>query len=148
MSPNYRVYKTPQKRSRENANSGRKKLILSHKKQETPKRLRRSKSSPYGTATKAGLECPGRKNLSTFLRFTPAKGSASTTNPTGARKKCSFCGMKKTMFTCAGCKQSFCMTPPCSLTIPMSIPPRKFPSNGPSCWQRVHGFNTFGKMMK
>ena len=150
MSPNYRTYMTPKKRLRDLAKSpstSRKKRKLSHHKLETAKRLRRSKNLPYGTATKAGLNCPGRDNLGAFLRFTPAKGSACKPNPTGSRKMCSFCGKKKTLYTCSACKQSFCMTPPCGLTIPESDPPRKFPSNGPFCWQRVHGFKTFGALM-
>ena len=151
ISPNYRIYNTPKNRLRDlasSATSSRKKRKLSHQKRETPKRLHRSKSSPYGTATKAGLNCPGRDNLTAFLRFTPAEGSACKTNPSGARRMCSFCGKKKTMYTCSACKQSFCMTPPCGLTIPMSNPPRKFPSNGPFCWQRVHGFDTFDGLME
>ena len=152
MSPNYRSYKTPRKHKQkfdtpESGGMAMKKLKLSHKKQETPKRLRRSQGLPYGTATKAGLNCPLREKLSAGLRFTATEGSGNKPKPVASRRKCSFCGKDRTMHSCAGCKQAFCMAPPCNLIIPMSNPPRKFPSNGPFCWQRVHGFNTFDELM-
>ena len=144
MSDDYRSYKRSRKRSR----SQNSLVQRSRRKQETPKRLRRSKILPYGTPTKDGINCIARDNLAAFLRFTPKVGSATEKRPTAARRKCSFCGNAKTLHSCAGCKQAFCMAPPTHFTIPGSNPPRKYPSNGPYCWHRNHGFSTFGDMTK
>ena len=153
LSPNFRKYKSSKARKREmspsaqNINENVKQAKLSHHKRVRSERLRRSTARPYGSATKAGLECPGRSNLAAFLRFAPSEGSCATGKPKPKEKKCAFCGKRRTMFKCAGCHQHFCMTPPIGLIIP-GCEPRTFRSNGPSCWQLLHGFRTFGDMVK
>ena len=144
MSKDYRSYKSSQKRSRSQGSL----VQRNRRERETPKRLRRSKILPYGTPTKAGINCIARDNLAAFLRFTPKVGSAAQKRPIASRRKCSFCGNKTTLNSCSGCNQAFCMAPPTHLIIPESNPPRKYPSNGPYCWHRVHGFSTFGEMTK
>ena len=152
-SSNYRKYRAVSgvKRSRESRypspGSARKKIRFSHKK-KTPTRSYKSKMRVLGTATERGLRCPMRDRLGVALRLAPKKGTEKNDRPSARRKVCQFCGRKTTMYVCRGCDQSFCMFPPTNLTIPGSVPPRKFAANGLFCWQLLHGFTSWADFEK
>ena len=147
MSKNYRKYKagSAARRSRESPcpdpGSARKKIRFSHRK-KTLTRSHKSKNRVLGTATEAGLTCPMRERLGVALRLAPKKGTEKNDRPSARRVICQFCGWKNTMYVCRGCDQSFCMFPPTRLTIPGSVPPRKFAANGLFCWQFLNGFTS------
>ena len=113
----------------------------SHKK-KTP--VKKTYQKTKGNATEAGLKCCGRKNLAAYLRFTPKEGTTASPRPAHRRVLCSFCGHSRTLHSCIGCKQSFCMSPPTQLENPATG--RKFRSDGPFCWHLVHGFKTWKEL--
>ena len=163
MSPNYRKYKAvtagrrkmespypssgsalKRRRPYPSPGSARKRIRFSHKK-KTPIKSYKSKKRVLGTATERGLRCPMRDRLGVALRLAPKKGTEKNDRPSMRRVVCQFYGRKSTMYVCKGCDQSFCMFPPTNLTIPGSVPPRKFASNGLFCWQLLHGFTSWAE---
>lgn len=54
--------------------------------------------------------------------------------------QCAFCGKKKAMYKCRACSMHLCMTPPRDLSASGG---RKFPMNGPVCFQRYHGISKY-----
>ena len=150
-SKNYRIYKTTptkRKRSSDVSVSQSKHRKLSHKKRTPKSRRRESAEKPYGVAPSAGLKCSVRDNFYSFAPFDPEPGTEKNTIPAARRRKCAFCGKQRTLYKCQGCQLRFCMKSPTDLIIPNSNPPRYFPSNGPWCWHRVHGYKTWADTPK
>ena len=147
LSPDYQTYSSfesakKRKRPDDEDEKGSEKKTRSHKK-KMPKA--RKYQSTKGLATVAGLRCCGRTNLQAYLRFTPGPASSGT-RPSRRRVICAFCGYRSTMYTCRGCEQTFCMTPPTHLQNPVTG--FKFRADGPFCWHRVHGFSTWASFEK
>ena len=147
LSPDYRTYSSfgsaiKRKRPVGEDSNGSEKKTRSHKKKMP---IARKYQSSKGYATFAGLRCCGRENLIAYLRFTPRRKMAGL-RPSRRRVTCAFCGYQSTMYTCRGCKQSFCMTPPTHLQDP--ITGFKFRADGPFCWHRLHGFSTWESFEK
>ena len=128
MSKSYRKYNT--------ASGGQKKRGLStlelhriHKKPKSTPRRRRKKLV-FGTATEAGVKCPGRTNLKKYLR------------KTSKNIQCTFCGRKRLVYECLACGEVFCMEAPLNLI--NTNTGKSFRRDGPFCWLLVHGFFSWG----
>ena len=144
LSKNYRKYKVQS--SVESKDSPVIRHKRPHTKRTPSKRTRKRKKLVYGNPTRAGLLCYGRTNLSAYLDVEPLEGTEKNRRPVGKRIKCGFCGRDRVLHRCSACKEVFCMLAPYDLYIPGSNPPRKFPSKGLCCWQRIHGYETKREM--
>ena len=149
MSPNLRVYSMKRgtisgsKRKREQESIQQ--ISRRHRK-VAPKKRKRPRVAGY--ATEEGLTCYGRKDLAAWIRFAPDENTRNRYRPLGRRIRCKFCSRDKVMHTCLACGEFFCMAPPYNLNIPGSNPPRKFATNGPFCWQLIHGYQTWASFAK
>lgn len=94
-----------------------------HKRQKMSKRPRPGSEE----SLQIGLRCKGAESLGAY-KLLPQKLRT---------KVCAFCGREKALYKCRSCLQHLC------LKVPLQSSGRKYPSNGPVCFQRFHGMNNY-----